>query len=290
MRARIDRLQLSRLRPPGARRQHPRRCHPEAVQTQLRRLRQRIGEPRRDEATLEAQLQAMRCLHSDSLAVSVVIVGLKDLARTGRRLPPPRHGIAAVRDPRPYRGRRLCQFTPSGIPGERPLLWSCFCRGLSSVVGAPCDDPAECGVLSPGVRCGRRFLWHLRHKDRFPPRTNARGEVLLVQYTIAGVVVCRVAFTSFRLPRKTQLPIGRYKSTDLVDDVIVIICVLAAVTVVMAGAIYLESKFGQSSPVGCCGDCLRVPSVHLHLHHRLPRLGEIGSSPKGQSNPGTTSH
>ena len=69
---------------------------------------------------------------------------------------------------------------------------------------------------------------------------------LLVQYTIAGVVVCRVAFTSFRLPKKTKLPIGRYKPTDLIDDAIVIICVLAAVAVVMAGAIYLESKFGQS--------------------------------------------
>ncbi len=28
---------------------------------------------------------------------------------------------------------------------------------------------------------------------------------LLVQYTIAGVIVCRVAFTSFRLPKKTKL-------------------------------------------------------------------------------------
>ena len=52
---------------------------------------------------------------------------------------------------------------------------------------------------------------------------------LLVQYTIAGVVVSRVAFTSFRLPKKTQLPIGRHKPTDLIDDVIMIICVLTAV-------------------------------------------------------------
>ncbi len=69
---------------------------------------------------------------------------------------------------------------------------------------------------------------------------------LLIQYTIAGVVVCRVALTSFQLPRKTQLPIGRHKRADLIGDTIVIICVVAALAVVMAGAIYLESKFGQS--------------------------------------------
>ncbi len=37
---------------------------------------------------------------------------------------------------------------------------------------------------------------------------------LLMQYTIAGVVVSRSLFTSFRLPKKTQLPIGRRKQTD----------------------------------------------------------------------------
>jgi cellulose synthase/poly-beta-1,6-N-acetylglucosamine synthase-like glycosyltransferase len=73
---------------------------------------------------------------------------------------------------------------------------------------------------------------------------------LLVQYTIAGVVVSRVAFTSFRLPKKTQLPIGRHKPTDLIDDVVVIICVLTAAGVVIAGAVYLETKYGQSPFVG----------------------------------------
>lgn len=72
---------------------------------------------------------------------------------------------------------------------------------------------------------------------------------LLVQYTIAGVVVCRVAFTSFQLPKKTQLPIGRYKRGDLISDAIVIVCVVAAVAIVMVGAVYLESMFGQSALV-----------------------------------------
>lgn len=70
---------------------------------------------------------------------------------------------------------------------------------------------------------------------------------LLVQYTIAGVVVCRVAFTSFQLPNKTHLPLRR--SSDLLDDFVLIICVLAAITVVMAGAIFLESKLGQNELV-----------------------------------------
>ncbi len=36
---------------------------------------------------------------------------------------------------------------------------------------------------------------------------------LLLQYTIAGIVVYRVAFTSFRLQKKTQLPIGHGKES-----------------------------------------------------------------------------
>lgn len=69
---------------------------------------------------------------------------------------------------------------------------------------------------------------------------------LLLQYTIAGVVVSRVAFTSFRLPKRTRLLIGRNKRADLLDDVIVIIVVITAVGVVMAGAVYLEARYGQS--------------------------------------------
>lgn len=69
---------------------------------------------------------------------------------------------------------------------------------------------------------------------------------LLVQYTIAGIVVSRVAFTSFRLPKKTRLPIRRNKPADLIDDAIVIVCVLTAIGVVVAGAVYLSSKFGAS--------------------------------------------
>jgi cellulose synthase/poly-beta-1,6-N-acetylglucosamine synthase-like glycosyltransferase len=101
---------------------------------------------------------------------------------------------------------------------------------------------------------------------------------LLVQYTIAGVVVCRVALTSFELPRKTQLPIGRYKPTDLIGDAVVIICVVTALAIVMAGAIYLESKFG-GSPLLAAGIAYACPpyvflliTVFLGLvrlvHHR----------------------
>ena len=58
--------------------------------------------------------------------------------------------------------------------------------------------------------------------------------------------ICRVALTSFELPRKTQLPIGRNKSSDLMGDAVVIICVVTALAVVMAGAIFLYSRFGRS--------------------------------------------
>ena len=50
---------------------------------------------------------------------------------------------------------------------------------------------------------------------------------LLIQYLIAGIVMFRVAFTSFQLPRKTQLPLHR--GSDLADDIILVICVLVSV-------------------------------------------------------------
>ncbi len=112
---------------------------------------------------------------------------------------------------------------------------------------------------------------------------------LLVQYTIAGVVVSRVAFTSFRLPKKTQLPIGRHKPTDLIDDAIVIVCVLAAIGVVVAGAVYLESKFGPESVRLCCHR-LRLPSVHLLPHHRVSGVGAARSPPSSRSDSRTAAH
>jgi cellulose synthase/poly-beta-1,6-N-acetylglucosamine synthase-like glycosyltransferase len=66
---------------------------------------------------------------------------------------------------------------------------------------------------------------------------------LLLQYTVAGIVVCRVAFTSFQLPRKTQIPLRR--PSDLRDDFVVIICTLAAIAITTAGAMFLYTKFGQ---------------------------------------------
>ena len=66
---------------------------------------------------------------------------------------------------------------------------------------------------------------------------------LLLQYLVAGIVMFRVAFTSFQMPRKTQLPIHR--SSDLVDDIILIICVLVSVAATIAGATWLVSKFGS---------------------------------------------
>ena len=69
---------------------------------------------------------------------------------------------------------------------------------------------------------------------------------LLVQYTIAGVVMSRVALTSFRLPKKTHLPIRRSRRADLIDDAIVIVCVATAIGVVVAAAVFLSSKFGSS--------------------------------------------
>ena len=66
---------------------------------------------------------------------------------------------------------------------------------------------------------------------------------LLMQYTIAGLVVFRLTFTSFQLPRKTQLPLRR--GHDWRDDLMLVVCVAAAIIITSAGAIFLISKFGN---------------------------------------------
>jgi cellulose synthase/poly-beta-1,6-N-acetylglucosamine synthase-like glycosyltransferase len=67
---------------------------------------------------------------------------------------------------------------------------------------------------------------------------------LLVQYLIAGVVVCRVALTTFQLPKSVVLPLRR--GHDLKDDLVVIICVLCALAVTTGGAVYLIGRFGHN--------------------------------------------
>ena len=66
---------------------------------------------------------------------------------------------------------------------------------------------------------------------------------LLLQYTVAGLVVFRLTFTSFQLPRKTQLPLRR--GHDWHDDFVLLVCVVAAIIVTSAGAVFVISKFGQ---------------------------------------------
>jgi cellulose synthase/poly-beta-1,6-N-acetylglucosamine synthase-like glycosyltransferase len=68
---------------------------------------------------------------------------------------------------------------------------------------------------------------------------------LLLQYTVAGFVIFRLAFTSFQLPRKTQLPLRR--GHDWHDDLVLMACVLGAVILTGSGAVFLIAKFGDNS-------------------------------------------
>lgn len=66
---------------------------------------------------------------------------------------------------------------------------------------------------------------------------------LLLQYTVAGLVVFRLTFTSFQLPRRTQLTLRR--GHDWHDDLVLVACVAAAAIVTSAGAIFLVSRLGR---------------------------------------------
>jgi glycosyltransferase involved in cell wall biosynthesis len=99
---------------------------------------------------------------------------------------------------------------------------------------------------------------------------------LLIQYGIAGLVVFRLAFTTFQLPKKTPFPLRR--GHDWNADIILGVCILAAVAVVSCLAAYLIRHFGQNSlimvaiVVSCGPYVLRLIVLFLGMvrlvHHR----------------------
>ena len=105
---------------------------------------------------------------------------------------------------------------------------------------------------------------------------------LLIQYGIAGLVVFRLAFTSFQFPKKTPFPLRR--GHDWHADIILGICILAAVAVVSCLAAYLIRHFGQNSlimvaiVVSCGPYVLRLIVLFLGMvrlvHHRPVALSD----------------
>lgn len=69
---------------------------------------------------------------------------------------------------------------------------------------------------------------------------------LLIQYALAGVMLLRLVFTSFQLPRTTPVPMLR--SADWASDLVLTVCLGVAAFLTAAGATYVASHFG-SSPV-----------------------------------------
>ena len=105
---------------------------------------------------------------------------------------------------------------------------------------------------------------------------------LLIQYGIAGLVVFRLAFTSFQFPKKTPFPLRR--GHDWHADIILGVSILAAVAVVSCLAAYLIRHFGQNSlimvaiVVSCGPYVLRLIVLFLGMvrlvHHRPVALSD----------------
>ena len=66
---------------------------------------------------------------------------------------------------------------------------------------------------------------------------------LLVQYTVAAVVLFRLAFTTFQLPKKTPVPLRR--GSDWSADIVLVISIVAAIAVTACTAVFLILHFGQ---------------------------------------------
>ncbi|MBO0727777.1 MAG: glycosyltransferase family 2 protein [Acidimicrobiaceae bacterium] len=70
---------------------------------------------------------------------------------------------------------------------------------------------------------------------------------VLIQYMLAGVMLLRLSFTSFQLPKKTTLPLRR--GHDWWDDVILMCCVIVSIAGTSYLATILAQRFGNSSAV-----------------------------------------
>jgi cellulose synthase/poly-beta-1,6-N-acetylglucosamine synthase-like glycosyltransferase len=105
---------------------------------------------------------------------------------------------------------------------------------------------------------------------------------LLIQYCIAGLVVFRLAFTSFQFPKKTPFPLRR--GHDWNADIILGVSILAAVAVVSCLAVYLIRHFGHNAiimvaiVISCGPYVLRLIVLFLGLvrlvHHRPVALSD----------------
>jgi hypothetical protein len=105
---------------------------------------------------------------------------------------------------------------------------------------------------------------------------------LLIQYGIAGLVVFRLAFTSFQFPKKTPFPLRR--GHDWNADIILGVSILAAVAVVSCLAVYLIRHFGQNAIImvaiiiSCGPYVLRLIVLFLGMvrlvHHRPVALSD----------------
>ena len=99
---------------------------------------------------------------------------------------------------------------------------------------------------------------------------------LLIQYGIAGLVIFRLAFTTFQMPHKTPFPLRR--GHDWSADLVLIVSTLAAVAVVACGVAFIIRHFGPSPVIATailisCGPyLLRLIVLFLGMvrlvHHR----------------------
>ena len=112
---------------------------------------------------------------------------------------------------------------------------------------------------------------------------------LLIQYGIAGLVVFRLAFTTFQLPKKTPFPLRR--GHDWHADIILGVCILGAVAVVSCLAAFLIRHYGQNSlimvaiVISCGPYVLRLIVLFLGMvrlvHHRPVALPRRAAPPRG---------
>jgi cellulose synthase/poly-beta-1,6-N-acetylglucosamine synthase-like glycosyltransferase len=71
---------------------------------------------------------------------------------------------------------------------------------------------------------------------------------MLLQYTVAFTLMMRLYFTSFQLPRLTQVPVRR--GGHWRDNVVLVMCLVAAAGIVAAVAILLINATGEDSLIG----------------------------------------
>jgi cellulose synthase/poly-beta-1,6-N-acetylglucosamine synthase-like glycosyltransferase len=106
---------------------------------------------------------------------------------------------------------------------------------------------------------------------------------VLIHYALTFPLIFRVSFTSFQLPRLSQVPLRR--KSDLPYDAVLIFCLVAAFGVVASGAVFLVKALGQHHAPLTMVVVLAIPSYTFVTMYALLGILRLLGPPNPRPGP-----